>query len=273
MNSRELIREILSRASEPFYRYEPYFNRTDGTPSWQWDFLLAASEYKGRVALGANRIGKSEQGAYETALAVTGQHPARDFPAHGIGWIIGLDNAMIRDIDRPMFEKFLPQRFKTKYYKQDNIWECYCDDRMWKIVFKSTEMGSDKFQGAKIDFAWFDEEPKRTEIFNEVETRLIDNRGVWWMTATPIRGTKWLKDLSERYDVYKTFAGMRENPYLPLAEVEEMAKRLPEDERMVRIEGQYIIFGGRPIFNRGQLMAFHEKAKKKKFEQGILQVA
>ena len=223
--------------------------------------------------MGANRIGKSEQGAYEAALAVTGQHPLREFPPNGIGWIIGLDNPMIRDIDRPIFEKFLPSRFKTKFYKQDNLWHCKGDNREWKIVFKSTEMGPDKFQGAQIDFAWYAEEPKKTEIFNEVETRLIDRSGIWWLTATPVRGTKWLKDLSERPDVYSTFAGMRDNPYLPIDEVEALAKRLPDDERMVRIEGAYIIFGGRPVFDRGMLMELMEKAKVYKSDAGILKVA
>ena len=271
--NKEMIREVLRRASEPYYQHSPYFNRSDNLPSWQWRFLLAASSYKGRVAMGANRIGKSEQGAYEAALAVTGQHPLREFPPNGIGWIIGLDNPMIRDIDRPIFEKFLPSRFKTKFYKQDNLWHCKGDNREWKIVFKSTEKGPDKFQGAQIDFAWYDEEPKKTEIFNEVETRLIDRSGVWWLTATPVRGTKWLKDLSERPDVYSTFAGMRDNPYLPIDEVEALAKRLPDDERMVRIEGAYIIFGGRPVFDRGMLMELMEKAKVYKSDAGILKVA
>ena len=107
-------------------------------------------------------------------------------------------------------------------------------------------MGPDKFQGAKIDFCWIDEEPKRTELFSEMEARLVDRKGIFWITATPVRGTAWLKALSERADVFKTFAGMRENPYLPLDEVEKYALTLPEDERDVRIEGKYIVFGGQP---------------------------
>jgi phage terminase large subunit-like protein len=248
----------VDRSKERYYSYEPYYNRSDGSPGWQWKFLMAAGDYKGRVALGANRIGKSEQGAYECALAVTGKHPTRDFPESGVGWIIGLDNPMIRDIDRPLFEQFLPTRFKTKFYKQDNLWICHGDGREWKIVFKSTEMGPDKFQGAKIDFAWVDEEPKRVELFSEMEARLVDRQGIWWVTATPVRGTAWLKALSERADVFRTFAGMRENPYLPLQAVEEYALTLPEDERDVRIEGIYVTFGGNPVFP-GRLIREHIK--------------
>ncbi|MCE5185036.1 MAG: terminase family protein [Planctomycetaceae bacterium] len=265
----------MTRAKEPYYQYLPYFNRSDGSPSWQWHFMMAAGNYKGRVALGANRIGKSEQGAYECALAVTGQHPARQFPESGVGWIIGLDNPMIRDIDRPMFERYLPSRFKTRFYKNDNIWICHGDGREWKIVFKSTEMGPEKFQGAKVSWAWVDEEPKRVELFSEMEARLVDLAGIWWVTATPVRGTAWLKALSERADVYRTFAGMRENPYIPIEEVEKFAITLPEEERATRIDGEYVVFGGCPVFGRKFLLPRLARIEELGIEpqEGILEVA
>ena len=257
------MKQLLDRSKEPYYKFEPYFKRSDGNPGWQWEFLLNAdrTKHKGRVALGANRIGKSEMGAYEAMLAVCGEHPTIEFPDHGTGWIVGLDNAMLRDIDRPLFEKFMPThiRRQSKFYKQDNIWEIRTDTTEWKVVFKSTEMGTDKFQGAKVDWVWIDEEPKNTDIFGEIEARLVDNRGIWWMTATPIRGTAWLKALSERPDVFRTFAGMRENPYLPIDEVEKFALTLPDDERAVRIEGAYVIFGGNPVFSRESLIKIMER--------------
>lgn len=69
------------------------------------------------------------------------------------------------------------------------------------------------------------------------------------MTATPVRGTAWLLAMSKRPDVFTTFAGMRENPYLPIEEVEAYALTLPEDERAVRIDGTYLVFGGNPVFD------------------------
>jgi phage terminase large subunit-like protein len=262
-------------SKEQFYRFEPYYNRSNGSPSWQWEFLLAADKYKGRVALGGNRIGKTEIGAYEAVLAITGQHPVKHYPSHGTGWIVGLDNAMIRDTDRPKFEKLLPSRFKTKFYKQDNIWICNSDDREWKIVFKSTEMGIDKFQAANINWAWVDEEPKNTDMWPELEARLVDANGNWWMTATPVRGTAWLKSLSERDGVFKTFAGMRENPHIPLEAVEDFAATLTDDEKDVRIEGKYIIFGGNPVFDRRILREMMEQLGRETIavETGILQGA
>lgn len=253
-DNKKLAVDIFELAKHPYYRYLPYMNRSNGNPSWQWNFMMAAGDYKGRVAFGANRIGKTKQGAYEAVLAVTGRHPAREFPVNGRAWIIGLDNAMIRDIDRPLFDEFLLPKFRKKFYKKDNMWLIEGDGREWTLVFKSTEMGGDKFQGENLNFIWFDEEPKRPDdIWNECELRLTDSGGIWWMTATPVRGTKWLKNLSERADVYCVNAGMADNPYIPIEEINKLRKNLNEDEIAVRIDGDYVIFGGRPVFDRGML--------------------
>jgi len=44
---------------------------------------------------------------------------------------------------------------------------------------------------------------------------------------------------------------------------------LPPDERDVRIEGKYIIFGGRPVFDRAQLADLEVQALS--FTDGILE--
>lgn len=242
---------MLARSNELLYQYEPYFNRSDGKPSWQWDFFAAAATYRGRVAVGANQIGKTLQGAYEAVLAVTGQHPFRKFPKSGRGWVVGLDNKMIARNDLPDFNKFLPERYRTRFDGSTNIW--YCDneaeDRHWIVEFLSTEMGADKFQGAKVDWIWFDEEPKKTLIFNECMMRLIAKAGVWWMTATPLRGTAWLKKLIERDDIFGISAGLYENPYISLDQIEHLKAEYTEDEIDTRIYGKYIVFGGNPVFS------------------------
>jgi len=79
--------------------------------------------------------------------------------------------------------------------------------------------------------------------------RLVDREGNWWMTATPVNGTAWLKKLTEKEDVLTTFGAMWDNPYLPIEEIESAASELTEEERLVRIEGEYVVFGGHPVFN------------------------
>jgi len=251
LENKKLAQQALERSREPFYKYEPYFNRRDERPSWQWQFLAAAENYRGRVALGANRIGKSDQGAYECMLAITGKHPFRSFPAKGKGWVVGLDYNMVRDINLPKFNKFLPRNYslESDYSKADKIWQIRGEDREWEVQFKSSDSGREKFQGVEVDWIWFDEEPEKTDVFTECMTRLIDRAGSWWMTATPIKGTAWLKALSEREDVFSISGAMWDNPYIPEEEIRRKAADCSEDERLVSVEGIYLVFGGKPVFN------------------------
>lgn len=240
----------------------PYRNRSDGSPSWQYKIVWEQPNYKGCVACGANRIGKSQLGAFVTALIVTGAHPTYESPKNGLAWIVGADSKMIESICRPMFEMFIPERYKVNghWHGKNFMWRLEADGRCWEVWFKSCDSGRKKFQGAKVDFCWIDEEPLKTDIFTEIELRLVDNQGIWLLTATPVEGTVWLKNTLERSDVYYTMSGMRENPYIPLDEIEKVARQLAEDERQVRIEGKYIVFGGRPVFNRQLLLDMEKEA-------------
>lgn len=254
--------EVLQRSKQFFYQYEPYFNRTDGKPGWQWEFLTAADSYGGRIAIGGNRIGKSDQGAYESWLAIANKHPCRQFPAEGKGWIVGLNFNMVRDINLPKFEKFMPSNYEamSTFNKQDKIWWVNGEGRSWKIQFKSADSGRRIFQADDVDWIWFDEEMPE-EVFNECMMRLIDRKGIWWMTATPILGTAWLKAKTEEDDVFTTTGAMWDNPYLPIDEIKKKSANLPEEERLVRIEGKYIMFGGKPVFDVMHLQSLMEELK------------
>ena len=70
------------------------------------------------------------------------------------------------------------------------------------------------------------------------------------MTATPVLGTAWLKAKTEdKKNIFTTFGAMWDNPYLPEQEIAERSADMTEEERLVRIEGKYLIFGGRPVFD------------------------
>jgi phage terminase large subunit-like protein len=252
-DNRVWVTDVLAKSKELIYQFEPYFNRRDGKQGWQWKFLEMAKDHKGRIALGGNRIGKSKMGAYESVLSVIGQHPYRKYPDEGEGWIIGLDFNMVKTIDLPMFESFLPGRFKKAFSNRDNqpMWEIEGDGRHWIVRFKSADSGRSKFQGAAVDWIWFDEEPGKTDIFAECEQRLVDRAGIWWMTATPVLGTTWLRALANREDVWSNLnepISQWDNPYLPQEEIERTIKNYPEDEVDVRVEGKYMVFGGKPVF-------------------------
>lgn len=251
------------RSKELYYQTIPYLKRDSDEPGWQFEFLNNAKDYEGRIVFGANRIGKTYWGAYECALMVTGDHPTLKYPDEGRMWIIALDNKFLDTVNRPLFEKLIPNRYMAngKWHGKNNYWELKHGNRNWEVHFKSADAGRAKFQADNINHAWLDEEPRAAEdIFPELETRLIDRNGKWHMTATPIFGTKWLKKVSERDNVYSITAGMYDNPYLPLSKIDEIAKNFTEDEKRVRIYGEYILFGGRPVFNRDLLAAMLKRA-------------
>jgi len=266
----QCVEPLLKRGKEPYYKMLPYRNRSNGEPSWQYEIIWEAPNWKGIVACGANRIGKSQIGGFITALMVTGAHPRYKSPTNGRAWIVGLDSKAIEAVEKPYFEQFIPNRYleNGKWNGKHNYWSFNSDGRQWEVWFKSVDSGRKKFQGDKIDFAWIDEEPLKEGIFSEIEMRLVDKQGTWLMTATPVEGTRWLKETLDRDDVFYTMAGMRENPYIPLDEIEKVARQLPKDEREVRIDGKYIIFGGRPVFDRDILREIEEKISP--CTQGIL---
>lgn len=193
----------------------------------------------------------SDQGAYESVLAITGKHPFKKYPKNGTLLIVGLDFNMVRDINIPKFDKFLPRNYtiNSDYSKADKIWWIHGEDRNWKAQFKSSDSGRAKFQGTDVDCIWFDEEPEKIDIWPECMRGLIDREGNWWMTATPVNGTAWLKAKMEEPGIFTTTGAMWDNPYIPEEEVEKFAEDLPEEDRDVRVEGKYVVFGGNPVFN------------------------
>ena len=152
--NRDLIATILRKSKDRLYQYEPYYNRRGGKPGWQWRFLEAAGSYNARVALGSNRCGKSDQGAYESWLAITGQHPYRDFPTSGKGWIVAHNHNFLRDINLPKFETFMPWEYSqsSQFNKQDKIWQVDNGERSWQVQFKSADAGRRAFEGDDIDY-------------------------------------------------------------------------------------------------------------------------
>lgn len=267
-NNSDIAQTTFDRSNQRYYQFKPYFNRRDGKPSWQWEFLAAAEDTWGRVVYSANRAGKSDIGAYEAVLAVTGEHPFKKYPKKGIGWCIGKDLKITKNVDIKKFESLLPNTYKTPpsgFRKQDSVWYCKNESagREWEVHFRTAEAGRAAFQGDSIDFAWFDEEPMPTkqDVWTEVITRLADRKGNWWMTATPVLGTVWLKNLINSDGVKGFTAAMIDNPYIPKEEIEKLRAAYTEEEVEIRLEGRYVVFGGKPVFRTTVLTKMMEEIK------------
>lgn len=104
--------------------------------------------------------------------------------------------------------------------------------------------------GVEIDLAWFDEEIPSGEWYAEIAARLVDRRGYFLWSATPQAGTDRLFDLHERAEmeaeklifpktVEEFMLHIDENIHMTNAQREEFKSKLSEDDKDVRIEGEF----------------------------------
>ncbi|MBO5773510.1 MAG: terminase family protein, partial [Clostridia bacterium] len=117
-----------------------------------------------------------------------------------------------------------------------------------QLTFKSYEQGREKFQGASLDFVWFDEEPPR-DIYYECLMRVMDRVGDLFGTMTPLKGLTWVYD-----DVYLNPKGDEEiwtesmewsdNPFLPVEEIERLSVTLDGEDAESRRYGRFMSNGG-----------------------------
>lgn len=146
-----------------------------------------------------------------------------------------------------------------RFYKQESI---IVLPKPWKseIHLKSADSGRDKFQGAGILAAWFDEEPKGTQgedIFSEVYARRAPGVPLRiFMTFTPLQGLSWSyrrlwdADSTTRYPGVETFVfglddcSLAHGGFLTDDEIETIKAGYSEGEYEARVHGKYGIIAG-----------------------------
>jgi phage terminase large subunit-like protein len=118
------------------------------------------------------------------------------------------------------------------------------------VEFMSYDQDVDKFAGTSRHFVHFDEEPPQ-DIYIECTARLIDTKGSWWMTLTPVMGMEWMYDdiyipgmNNPQSSISVIEVEMYENPHLGREEIQEFLDSLPEEDRDARIKGKFVRRGG-----------------------------
>ncbi|MFQ6749883.1 MAG: terminase large subunit domain-containing protein, partial [Clostridia bacterium] len=117
-----------------------------------------------------------------------------------------------------------------------------------KIAFKSCDQGREKFQGASLDFVWFDEEPPE-DIFKECKMRVLDKKGEIFGTMTPLKGLTWVYDMiflnkNNDPEVWHEFISWQDNPFLDAGEVATLMATLSAEELESRCNGKFLDNGG-----------------------------
>lgn len=182
--------------------YRPY--------SKQRDFHRAGATKRERLLMASNRFGKTQCGAAEMAIHLTGRYPdwweGKRFDHPIKAWAAGVTNESTRDVvqDKLIGPPSRREEWGTGLIPKD----CLIDDpglargvadaidtvsvmhvsgQASTLQFKSYERGREKWQGTALHVLWLDEEPPM-DIYMEGLTRTNETRGIVYLTFTPLLG-------------------------------------------------------------------------------------
>ena len=172
----------------------------------QLEFHRAGLDYRERLLMAGNQLGKTLAAGMETAMHLTGEYPegwpGRHWGRPVVGWAAGVTGESTRDN---------PQRILlgrtgalgTGAIPKDRIIDTSASRGLADAVdtiqvrhstggtstlqLKSYEKGREKWQGETLDFVWFDEEPPE-DIYTEGLTRTNATGGITFITFTPLLG-------------------------------------------------------------------------------------
>jgi hypothetical protein len=156
----------------------------------------------------------------------------------------------IKKVIEPKIKEIFPPESieSTKTGQQGSLIEVRMKNGSW-FDLCSTEQESMKHEGADLDWVWFDEPCSRNHWI--ANTRgLVDRGGYAWMTMTPLEEPWILDECITRASVDPNYffvqASMYDNVGFGLTEkaVKEFESSLTEDEKAVRIYGEWLVLQG-----------------------------
>lgn len=227
------------------------------------EFFDAGAKYKERLFMAANRVGKSQAGAFEVACHLTGIYPhwwtGRRFASHGEWWACGTNSETTRNIvqvellgkiDEPGTGMIPGDLIVHTTRRQNGLagsiesaWIRHADGRNALVGFKTYEQGRQSFEGTEKQGIWWDEEPPLA-IYTEGLYRTITTRGIVLTTFTPLQGmsdvvTAFLEP-SEEAKAYKWYvkAGWKDVPHLDESEKRILLATTPAYQIDARTEGE-----------------------------------
>lgn len=255
MDEKEIVGRILDIEKEQRLRKADALNsyNTERIHLKQMEFHKCLK--RNRWVFGGNRSGKTECGAVECVWLARGIHPFRENKDGISGWVVSVSQQVQRDVAQAKILKYLSPRYiddvvmingrkgSPEYGIIDYIVVRNAFGNLSRIGFKSCDQGREKFQGASLDFVWFDEEPQK-DIYDECVMRVFDRRGMIFGTMTPLKGLSWVYDeielnSSNNPEVWCEHMEWRDNPYLDGAEIESMLAVTSEEQQQSRRFGKF----------------------------------
>lgn len=253
------------------------FNRLEFWQPYQkqLDFIAMGRTKKERMLFAGNQLGKSEVGAYEVAVHLTGLYPV-DWPGRVWqrpikAWAAGESTTVVRDVgqaklfgeagsDELFGSGFIPKRLivERPTIARGAVADAYdtaqirhftngVEDGVSTLQFKSYEQGRKKFQGKTLDLVWWDEEPPM-DVYTEGNARWSATNGMSMMTFTPLQGmSSVVKRFLYDHDLYRGYLtmSMLDAKHMTPEMQKELLSKYPEHEWPARINGEPMLGEGR----------------------------
>ena len=215
---------------------------------------------KNRWVFGGNRSGKTECGAVEAIWLARGIHPYRKNKPNVSGWVVSLSSQVQRDVAQKKILSYLNPGWiedivmseGRRDSPENGVIDLIIIRNVFggtsRIGFKSCDQGREKFQGASLDFVWFDEEPPK-DVYDECKMRVLDRCGDIFGTMTPLKGMTFIYDeiYMNKYgskEVWYEFMEWADNPFLDKKEVKKLSESLSDDVLDARRYGRFSVASG-----------------------------
>ena len=235
--------------------------------------------------MAANRVGKSEAGAYELTCHLTGLYPAwwegRRFEQPVECWAVGTNSQTTRDIvqakllgsvqmpgtgmvpghliSSTISSRGLPGALEGAVIR-------HVSGGNSLLGLKTYEQGRQSFEGTSKDVIWCDEEPPAS-CYTEMLYRTVTTKGIVMVTFTPLQGMSdvvkgFLEPETDVASDFKTFiqAGWKDVPHLDEEEQRALMATTPPYQIAARTEGEPSLGSGAiyPIAERDILIPTSE---------------
>lgn len=257
MTERDVIGRI-KRIEEILVRRESHntlAKYNTGEKVHEKQLLFHKSPKRNRWVFGGNRSGKTECGAVEAVWMARGIHPYRKNRSAVFGWVVSVSYEVQRDVAQAKVLHYLNpdwiedivmhsgSKSSPMYGIIDTIVVRNVFGGLSRIGFKSADQGREKFQGASLDFVWFDEEPPQ-DVYEECKMRVLDKKGDIFGTMTPLKGLTWVYEeiylnKTQNPEIFYLFMEWGDNPFLDPEEVKRLSENMSESCLYSRRYGKF----------------------------------
>jgi phage terminase large subunit-like protein len=233
------------------------------------EFFAAGAEFKERLFMAANRIGKSEAGAYEVTCHLTGRYPhwwtGKRFTEPGEWWACGTNSQTTRDIVQAKLfgpvhapgTGMIPGHLIESTTTARGLPGALEGARIKHVAggysllgLKSYEQGRQSFEGTAKQGIWDDEEPP-IDVYTEQLYRTVTTEGITLITFTPLQGMSdvvkgFLEPESDAAKDFKWFiqAGWKHVPHLDPEQQRALLATTPPHQIQARTEGEPMLGAG-----------------------------